>query len=198
MLDAPIELTQDLSGGCGGKTWEAADVMVDYILWKQHVTQGQFFQGKRVLELGAGTGLVGLAVAKGCPNVSKVIITDQLPMMHLMEQNIKLNNLRELVEASVLDWGVPLPPDAQLPDVILASDCVYLEAAFKPLLDTLVDLSTKDTVIYMSYRKRRRADRRFFQMARKKFDLVEILDDPKRETYYRDNLKIFLMKKKYE
>lgn len=78
LLDTPIELAQDLSGGCGGKIWEAAGVMVDYMLWKQNQTQGLFLQGKKVLELGSGTGLVGLAVAKGCANVDTMVITDQM------------------------------------------------------------------------------------------------------------------------
>ncbi|KAJ8658874.1 hypothetical protein O0I10_005256 [Lichtheimia ornata] len=196
LLDTPIELAQDLSGGCGGKIWEAAGVMVDYMLWKQNQTQGLFLQGKKVLELGSGTGLVGLAVAKGCANVDTMVITDQIPMMHLMSQNITLNKLDGRVQAKILDWGEPISSDIPVPDVILASDCVYLEVAYQPLIDTLVALSNKDTDIYMSYRKRRRANKRFFQMARKKFHLIEVTEDPKREQYTKDGLRLYLMKKK--
>lgn len=33
---------------------------------------------------------------------------------------------------------------------MLGSDCVYLEIAFQPLVDTLVELSTRQTEIYVS------------------------------------------------
>jgi hypothetical protein len=60
------------------------------------------------------------------------------------------------------------------PDVIIASDCVYLEIAFQPLIDTLVMLSNEKTEIYLCYKRRRKADKRFFMLARKKFTLTEV------------------------
>ncbi|OAD79887.1 hypothetical protein PHYBLDRAFT_105709 [Phycomyces blakesleeanus NRRL 1555(-)] len=192
----PIHLQQDLSGGCGGKTWEAADIMIEYLLWKKSQSD-TFFDGKRILDLGSGTGLVGLAVASAFPGVQHMTLTDQIPMMELMKQNILLNGLERKVDAQILDWGTPLPESIMpLSDVILASDCVYLEIAFQPLVDTLVLLSTKETVIYLSYMKRRNADKRFFQMLRKKFILKEIEDDPKREVYSRKGLHLYLLTKK--
>lgn len=75
------------------------------------------------------------------------------------------------------DRGEEIPEESELLDVdiILASDCVYLEVAFIPLLETLLALAKKDTVIYLAYKKRRKADKRFFQLARKKFELIEVL-----------------------
>lgn len=56
------------------------------------------------LELGAGGGLVGLAVAIGCNVTHPVVITDQENMFPLMQQNIALNGLEKSVRAEVLDW----------------------------------------------------------------------------------------------
>lgn len=79
-----------------------------------------------------------------------------------------------------MNRGEPLPEYIKArPDIILASDCVYLEVAFQPLLDTLDMLADKDTDIYMSYKKRRKADKRFFQMARKRFQLIEVREKGK-------------------
>lgn len=78
LLDSPVQLAQDLSRGCGGKIWEAANVLVDYCLWKDKTMAGEFLNNKRVLELGSGTGLVGLAIAKGCPQLDTMVITDQM------------------------------------------------------------------------------------------------------------------------
>lgn len=78
LLSKPIRLFQDLSGGCGGKTWEAANVMIDYMLWKNQQCSGKFLENKKIVEVGAGTGLVGIGVAMGCPNLDTMVITDQM------------------------------------------------------------------------------------------------------------------------
>ena len=59
------------------------------------------------LELGAGGGLVGLAVARGCDlgeNHPPLRITDQMEMFSLMRHNIALNGLEGKVEAMLLNW----------------------------------------------------------------------------------------------
>lgn len=56
------------------------------------------------LELGAGGGLVGLAVAIGSQVDSKIYISDQENMRELMEKNIALNGLKLRVGALVLNW----------------------------------------------------------------------------------------------
>ena len=61
------------------------------------------------LELGAGGGLVGLAVAKGCSLGAPLYLTDQLEMEELMKHNITLNGLDGQVKARILDWYVVIP-----------------------------------------------------------------------------------------
>ena len=51
--------------------------MIDYLLWKNQ-QQDDLFEGKKVLELGAGTGLVGLALALGCSKLNTMVLTDQM------------------------------------------------------------------------------------------------------------------------
>lgn len=77
-LNEPILLSQDLSGGCGGKIWECAEIIVNYFVWKNEESEGSLFKDKTIIEIGAGTGLVGLAVAKICPDIKQLIITDQM------------------------------------------------------------------------------------------------------------------------
>jgi hypothetical protein len=82
-------------------------------------------------------------------------------------------------------------------DIILASDCIYLEVTFVPLFETLLALTNKDTsVIYLANRKRRKADKRFFQLAKKKFILEDVMEDPKREEYSRMGCRLFCIKRK--
>jgi tRNA1(Val) A37 N6-methylase TrmN6 len=58
----------------------------------------------RSLELGAGGGLVGLAVAIGCAVDHPIYITDQENMFELMGKNIALNSLESRVKELVLNW----------------------------------------------------------------------------------------------
>lgn len=81
--------------------------------------------------------------------------------------------------------------------MILASDCIYHEEAFLILADTFLSLTTNEkTVIYLAYRKRRNADKRFFQLAKKKFEFVEVMEDPKRDEYTRQGMRLFVVKRK--
>jgi tRNA1(Val) A37 N6-methylase TrmN6 len=63
----------------------------------------------RSLELGAGGGLVGLAVANGCELELPLVLTDQLEMFLLMKHNIKLNEMQGRVKAAILNWYVSSP-----------------------------------------------------------------------------------------
>ncbi len=56
------------------------------------------------LELGAGGGLVGLAVALGCQMDHPLLLTDQKNMIDLMQKNIALNGLESRVKELVLNW----------------------------------------------------------------------------------------------
>lgn len=56
------------------------------------------------LELGAGGGLVGLAIATGCSVATPLYITDQENMLGLMEKNVALNGLSSRVTPLVLNW----------------------------------------------------------------------------------------------
>ncbi|CAO3699803.1 unnamed protein product [Rhizopus stolonifer] len=196
-LDSPILLAQDSSGGCGGMIWKAASVMIEYFIWKKQCSN-DFLTDKIVVDIGSGTGLVGLAIAKIYPQVKKVMLTDQIPMMELLIKNIGLNKLDNVVNAKILNWGEAIPEEFELleADVILASDCVYLEVCFIPLIETFLALSKKETLIYLAYNKRRKADKRFFQLARKKFEIIDVIDDPKREVYNREGIRLFALKRK--
>jgi hypothetical protein len=130
-------------------------------------------------------------VAIGCNAgfQTPLVITDQIGMLALMHQNIALNKLSDSVAAAIYDWGEPAPcsvPDE--PDIILAADCVYFEPAFPLLQRTLLDLIGENTVCYFCFKKRRRADMHFIKTIRKMFDVKEVMDDPDKETYSKENI----------
>ncbi|KAL2416108.1 hypothetical protein ABEF91_003943 [Exophiala dermatitidis] len=194
---APLLLHEDLQEGCGGQLWPAGMVLAKYML-TYHKTQSLL--GKSIVEIGAGGGLVGLAVALGCEVDTKIWITDQLPMLALMQKNIELNKLQAKVGAAIYDWGSPPPADflrngTEQPDIVLAADCVYFEPAFPLLLQTLTDLIGPSTTCYFCFKKRRKADMRFIRDMTKKF-AVEQISYAGRDSDQREGIFLYQVRKK--
>ncbi|KAI5467160.1 putative methyltransferase-domain-containing protein [Mariannaea sp. PMI_226] len=189
-LSQPLQLLEDVRTGCGGQTWPAGMLLAKHML-RYHRDR---LKSARILELGAGGGLVGLAVALECELQSQMLVTDQLQMLELMQHNIKLNGLDTKAQAMILNWGEPLPAAVleQKPDVILAGECVYFEPAFPLLMATLKDLLelNPSAIVYFCFKKRRRADMNFVKMAKKAF-LVEEVFDADRLVFQRQGLFLF-------
>ncbi|KAK3360195.1 putative methyltransferase-domain-containing protein [Lasiosphaeria hispida] len=177
LLDDPVKVHEDLASGCGGQLWPAGMVLAKHML-RYHRDK---LQHARILELGAGGGIVSLAVAKGCRLNSPLYMTDQPEMELLMKHNITLNGLEGKVLPKILSWGEALSADIVdfKPDTILAADCVYFEPAFPLLTQTLKDLLAlcPTTTVYFCFMKRRRADMQFIRAAKKVFQVTEMVDE---------------------
>ncbi|KAH9853831.1 putative methyltransferase-domain-containing protein [Lenzites betulinus] len=188
IAEVAIKLAVDASPGCGGIAWPAGEVLSSYIARQVSL------RDKRVLELGSGTGLVGLVAGK---LGARVCITDQAPLLGIMKQNVSLNQLESYVSVAELNWGEPLPLDLPKPDLILAADCVYFEPAFPLLVQTLADLVHDGSPeVLFCYKKRRKADKRFFTFLKKEFTWEEVLNDPQREAYSRDAISLLRLHRK--
>ncbi|KAG6899769.1 hypothetical protein C0993_006995 [Termitomyces sp. T159_Od127] len=200
-----IALAVDASPGCGGIAWPAGEVLSSYLAKRGP----DFVQGRNILELGSGTGLVGLVAAKlqlhkTTPVRAKtpsVWITDQAPLLDIMHRNVKLNDLCSTVAVAELNWGLPLPSSLPTPDLVLAADCVYFEPAFPLLVQTLCDLvdvgtGDKEPEILFCYKKRRKADKRFFNLLGKAFIWNEVMDDPDRVAYNREAITLLRLSRR--
>ncbi|TWU72415.1 hypothetical protein ED733_002402 [Metarhizium rileyi] len=192
-LPESLAYHEDVRTGCGGQTWPAGLVLGKHML-RYHKKE---MLTARILELGAGGGLVGLAVALGCGGQNQLLLTDQEEMLDLMQTNIRLNRVESRATALVLNWGEPLPLQvvAQRPNVIIAAECVYFEPAFPLLMETLRNLFALngEAVVYFCFKKRRRADMQFVKMAKKAF-VVEELFDEDRPVFRRQSLFLFSFK----
>ena len=92
--------------------------------------------GKRVLELGAGTGAVGLWIALAYPT-ARVTLTDLAEALPLLRTNRGLNDLADRVRVRELAFGDSISEPF---DVIIGSDLLYsvrCEVAWRPLAATL-------------------------------------------------------------
>ncbi|PPQ92394.1 hypothetical protein CVT25_008744 [Psilocybe cyanescens] len=157
-LPISISLLVDASPGCGGLAWPAGQILASYLVQ----CGPEYIKDKNILELGSGTGLVGLVV--GALGNANIWITDQAyffteytsPLLPIMKQNVCLNRLGDKVAVAELNWGSPIPSEIPRPDIILAADCVYFEPAFPLLVQTLNDLSDSKNEIFFCYKKRRK------------------------------------------
>ncbi|KAH7100606.1 putative methyltransferase-domain-containing protein, partial [Auriculariales sp. MPI-PUGE-AT-0066] len=188
-LAQPIKLWVDASPGCGGIAWPAGQVLSQYLV----NTRSDTLCGKRILELGSGTGLVGLVAGM---LGAQVTVTDQAQLLALMHKNVALNALEENVAVAELDWANPIPHAMLDPDIVLAADCVYFEPAFPLLVSTLKNLATQRTEILFCYKRRRKADKRFFALLGKEFTWTHVQDDPNKATYERDGIYLYRLTKK--
>lgn len=167
-------IEQRKSLGKGGLCWDAAFILAEHLLanvgsWclKERPTT-------RVLELGSGTGLAGLAIAKFVDGCS-VTITDLPPLLDLMESNIVRNfDLKSkqsdqnclqsnpiesstVAHARILRWGETedYPPDHEQIDLLIAADVVATIYSAPPLVQTLYDLAGDNTKMFLSYKHRK-------------------------------------------
>lgn len=188
-LHVPIKLWIDASPGCGGRAWPAGEVLSRYLI----ATRAASLRKKRVVELGSGTGLVGLVAGLLGANVD---VTDQAQLLPLMRKNVALNGLEANVRVTELDWAKPVPQDMRGPDLLLAADCVYFEPAFPLLCTTLCNIVAQHTEILFCYKKRRKADKRFFALLKKDFDWTHVDDDPDQHVYSKDAIYLLRLVKK--
>uniref|UniRef100_K3X793 FAM86 N-terminal domain-containing protein n=1 Tax=Globisporangium ultimum (strain ATCC 200006 / CBS 805.95 / DAOM BR144) TaxID=431595 RepID=K3X793_GLOUD len=155
--------------GTGLTTWDGSIVLAKYL---EH-TRAADIKGARILEVGAGTGLVGLSAA--LLGAKHVILTDLEYTMENLQRNAAetMANAHRTddgdddttdagtaavgeVTTQVLDWFDPPTTMGSL-DFVLASDVVWVEELIPPLVqtfDVLLRSSQAPTTVLMSYQKR--------------------------------------------
>ena len=145
--------------GIGATVWDCGLTLSKFI-----ERAAPFFRGKRIVEVGSGTGLVGLvAAAVG----AHVLFTDQACALPFLRHNIEENlpALRAAAAAAAqpaprlrlqpLAWGpsVITDPFFVAPDVILVSDCVVWANLLEPLLTTIRDVG-RQSAVFLAYEQR--------------------------------------------
>lgn len=132
----------------------------------------------KILELGAGTGIVGIIAAKIFGSQAEVIITDMTEVVANMQKNIDINHFEiDNITAASLVWGEEITnPKFFHQDYILASDVIYFGELFDILIRTLVELTESGkTKVFIGVEKRRKIEKRFWKRIAKYF-VVEIVE----------------------
>ncbi|XP_069773335.1 EEF1A lysine methyltransferase 3-like isoform X2 [Narcine bancroftii] len=140
----------DINLGFSASIWKAALVLCQY--FEQEKIN---FSGRKVIELGSGTGIVGiLAVLLG----GEVTMTDQENVLSQIEYNVSINipsHSRHRSKVCALAWGKDHMKFPTNYDFILGSDIVYTSLTYPLLLKTLLHLSQGPTIIYLSSKLRK-------------------------------------------
>lgn len=136
----------------------------------------------RVLELGAGCGIVGVA----CSQLVKcdMILTDLEDAQEILARNIQCASpsAGSTLQSRILDWASG-PDDSSNAnfDLILVSDCIYNPDSSLHLVETLRQLATRAPhgLILVGFKRRHEADTIFFdRMQQTHFEMLETIDIP--------------------
>lgn len=153
----------------GSKCWPAAYVLLRFL---ENYANGS--SARNVLELGAGTGAVGLVAAL---LGHRVTLTDLTSNLRLIERNKKLNGLDDTsVKVQPLDWLAEVPGDIQDHpwDLVLVSDCVFWPDLFDPLIQVLRQVSKFHTTILFSVTHRFDRTKWFLSRLSVYFDVTKL------------------------
>lgn len=164
ILQSPSNL--GTPGVTGSVMWDSGVVLGKFL---EHAVESEriHLQGKKVIELGSGCGLVGcVAALLG----AQVILTDLPDRLRLLKKNVEANlygDVRGSATVNELTWGDELDNDMRnpLPDYVLGSDVIYSEGAVVDLIATLLDLSGTQTTVILAGELRNDAILEYFLQA---------------------------------
>eukprot|EP00300_Choanocystis_sp_HF-7_P001891 c11501_g1_i2.p2 GENE.c11501_g1_i2~~c11501_g1_i2.p2 ORF type:complete len:255 (-),score=53.80 c11501_g1_i2:259-963(-) len=157
-----LKIVEDDNGGVATLVWQAVMLQCRYF-----ERAGTAFAGKRVVELGSGTGFVGIYIAKrGAAHVYLTDI-DAPKVLTVLEENTAANGVQAQTTVASLDWR-SREDCAKITgptDIIVVCECIYNGRTHEDLIATVKALSpTPDTLTYVCYAQRHpEAEKLFFE-----------------------------------
>ncbi|EKX51130.1 hypothetical protein GUITHDRAFT_134645 [Guillardia theta CCMP2712] len=102
--------------------WPASRIFADYLI--SHPTS--LPNNAKVVEVGAGTGVLSMGIAMGVGGVGSVTATDgSRDALKNLRKNVVQNGLSSKIDVKHLEWRDDLPSWMGGVDVIVGSDVVY-------------------------------------------------------------------------
>jgi hypothetical protein len=132
-----------------------------------------------VIELGAGCGIAGIALAQIMPDCS-VYLTDLPEAQDMLQKNIEKAKPAQgsSLGLGLLEWGSETPNEilSSRTDLVLISDCTYNADSCSALVQTLVSLAqhSKGIKILLAMKRRHDAEAVFeYMLDRNGFQALE-------------------------
>lgn len=145
----------------GHCVWDAALLLSQFFQVSTRFPPN-FFESKKVIELGAGVGLVGMTLAT---LGAHVVLSDQDYCVPLLKENVRLNqsHFSNPIAVKTLQWGSNIETlPIESPDLIVASDIIYNESSFELLIQTLKQLWSSATQFYLCFETRNLTKEKLF------------------------------------
>jgi len=152
-----LQIEQYTEGEEGCVVWDAALVLTSYLQKKRDATAPTPIYN-HALDIGSGTGVVGLALLKMCI-AQNVTLTDRASQIPLIRRNADLNctaeQLANNLRVETLTWDCEeevsrIESSHHTFDLITASDCVYGDkssACLAVLLSRLITANPEVTIL---------------------------------------------------
>ncbi len=122
--------------------WDSGVLLAEYILRNL-----KSLKGKTVLELGAGTGISGIAL--GLNSDCRVIFTDyEEYSCRLCRHNCEINDLHDF-DTIAADWR-DFPEIDENIDIVICSDVLYEKKQVLPLFNVLNNFLQKGLPVYLA------------------------------------------------
>lgn len=162
------------------RIWQAAEDGIGFQVWSAALALARYLEASRslaslrVLELGCGPGLLGIA----CAHLgASVTLTDKECVLPLTRKNVDCNPVPPgrtigAVQVRELAWG----SDVQEPwcgcfDLVLGSDLTYFEHLLEPLLVSVLQVATEGTEVLLAHAHRHASEVRWQDLFGDHFDI---------------------------
>jgi len=157
-----IQIEQIIEGEEGSVVWDSGLVLLSYFNKNK-----EFVNAKKILELGSGTGIVGIGLTH--LGVSNINLTDRSSMKSLLNNN-KIRNIKscnccynfnDIIDISIFDWNNEEDIKNHITkdiDIIIGSDIIYGNSPSLSLLSLLQRFlyTNNKIIIYLSFEQRHR------------------------------------------
>ncbi|KAI9714523.1 MAG: hypothetical protein M1820_000484 [Bogoriella megaspora] len=135
----------------------------------EHALASATYKRLNVLELGCGSGIVGIAMAQTIPDCS-VLLTDLPEAEELVQRNIAGMNpaMSSEVRFEPLDWEAEIPPKIRdkMLDIIVVADCTYNPDSAPDLVRTIAAFTSRSpkAIVVVSMKNRHPSESIFFEL----------------------------------
>lgn len=148
-----IELSWGRHDATGHRVWLGAELFLYAI---SRLVEMDLLASKRILELGSGTGMAGIAVAMSCVPVAVCLTDASDSALDLCRRNCTRNDAREdIVTVKKLCWGGTLQDygdgESDPFDTVLATDVLYDFESWGPLLASARDSLRENGTLILSH-----------------------------------------------
>ncbi|KAG4100532.1 hypothetical protein H8356DRAFT_1659731 [Neocallimastix lanati (nom. inval.)] len=194
-LDNEINLHQNT----GNLVWDGAYILSKYLYRLK-------LKNKKCIELGCGTGLVGISAWTYGADITLTDIEDVIPLVNenvwtnvdtiLSKANNDTKLSKEKIKIKSLEWGAENCKNLDVYDIVFGSEILYYSKSHKALIETLQHICDENTLCVFIYKTRKLGEEQFFELAKNEGFSIEFIDNRKLISEFQDSeYHLFYMKK---